>query len=99
MWPGRVRPRGLARPAGDQHRHRPLLSLFTFALADRCRDRSAAEPDQRRWPDLSDADPPQGRYVIRVQVGQFDCTRDDVMTVAQVVHDLIGVGLDSPAAR
>ena len=28
-------------------------------------------------------------YVIRVQVGQFDCTRDDVMMIPQVVAELI----------
>jgi len=31
-----------------------------------------------------------GRYVIRVQVGQFDCTRDDVMMIADVVRELMG---------
>ena len=31
-----------------------------------------------------------GRFAIRVQVGQFDCTRDDVMMVAEVVRDLRG---------
>ncbi|MEY4305579.1 MAG: hypothetical protein RIT52_1754, partial [Pseudomonadota bacterium] len=30
-----------------------------------------------------------GRYVIRVQVGQFDCTRDDVMAIPQVVAALM----------
>jgi len=25
--------------------------------------------------------------VLRVQVGQFDCTRDDVMMIAQVLRD------------
>ena len=29
-----------------------------------------------------------GQFVIRVQVGQFDCTRDDVMTVLQVLREL-----------
>ena len=32
----------------------------------------------------------EGRYVIRVQVGQFDCTRADVMMIPQVVAELIG---------
>ena len=30
-----------------------------------------------------------GEYVIRVQVGQFDCTRDDVMAIPAVVADLM----------
>ena len=32
----------------------------------------------------------QGRSVIRVQVGQFDCTADDVTMIAPVVADLSG---------
>ena len=32
-----------------------------------------------------------GRFVIRVQVGQFDTTRDDVLMVADVVRELISV--------
>jgi aromatic-L-amino-acid decarboxylase len=31
----------------------------------------------------------KGAYVIRVQVGQFDCTREDVMMIAQVVSELM----------
>ena len=31
-----------------------------------------------------------GRYAIRVQVGQFDCTRADVMAIPQVVAELMG---------
>ncbi len=66
----------------------PSLSLFTFALADdaatqallvRINDdgRVYLTPTQHR-----------GTYVIRVQVGQFDCTRDDVMMVPAVVAAL-----------
>lgn len=67
----------------------PALSLFTFALADdaatealltRINDDGRIYLTQTRH---------QGRYVIRVQVGQFDCTRQDVMTVEQVVRDLL----------
>ncbi|MEO5619371.1 MAG: aspartate aminotransferase family protein, partial [Cypionkella sp.] len=31
----------------------------------------------------------KGRFVIRVQVGQFDCTRADVMMIPQVVAELL----------
>ena len=31
----------------------------------------------------------EGRYVIRVQVGQFDCTRTDVQMIAKVVAELM----------
>lgn len=68
----------------------PALSLFTFALATdaltealltRINDDGRVYLTQTRH---------QGAYVIRVQVGQFDCTRDDVMIIAQVVSELIG---------
>ena len=67
----------------------PSLSLFTFALRDdaatealltRINDDGRVYLTQTRY---------QGRYVIRVQVGQFECTRDDVMMVAEVVQDLM----------
>jgi aromatic-L-amino-acid decarboxylase len=67
----------------------PSLSLFTFALADdaaterllnRINDDGRVYLTQTRH---------RGRYVIRVQVGQFDSTREDVMTVATVVRDLL----------
>ncbi len=31
----------------------------------------------------------EGQFVIRVQVGQFDCTRDDVMMIPEVITDLM----------
>ncbi len=67
----------------------PSLSLFSFALADdaatealltRINDDGRVYLTQTRH---------QGRYVIRVQVGQFDCTRDDVMMVVRVVGELM----------
>ncbi|MFZ9197891.1 MAG: pyridoxal phosphate-dependent decarboxylase family protein [Paracoccaceae bacterium] len=67
----------------------PRLSLFTFALKDdaktealltRINDDGRIYLTQTRH---------KGAYVIRVQVGQFDCTRDDVMMVTQVVAELI----------
>ncbi len=67
----------------------PSLSLFTFALAEdeatealltRINDDGRVYLTQTRH---------QGRYVIRVQIGQFACTRDDVLMVATVVRDLM----------
>ena len=67
----------------------PRLSLFTFALADdaatevllnKINDDGRIYLTQTRH---------QGAYVIRVQVGQFDCTREDVMTIPQVVAELM----------
>jgi aromatic-L-amino-acid/L-tryptophan decarboxylase len=66
----------------------PILSLFTFALQDeastealltRINDDGRIYLTQTRH---------EGRFVIRVQVGQFDCTREDVMMIPQVVAEL-----------
>ncbi|MCF8512499.1 MAG: aspartate aminotransferase family protein [Rhodobacteraceae bacterium] len=67
----------------------PRLSLFTFALGDdatteallnRINDDGRVYLTQTRH---------KGAYVIRVQVGQFDCTRDDVQMIAKVVAALM----------
>lgn len=66
----------------------PILSLFTFRYGDdaatedllaRINDDGRVYLTQTRH---------NGQFVIRMQVGQFDCTRDDVMTVASVLRDL-----------
>lgn len=70
----------------------PSLSLFTFAL-------EAGDPATRDLLQRINDDGRiyltqtlhRGRFVIRVQVGQFDCTRDDVMMIPMVVGDLMGV--------
>ena len=68
----------------------PILSLYTFALQDdaatenllnRINDDGRIYLTQTRH---------EGRYVIRVQVGQFDCTQADVMMITQVVRELMG---------
>ena len=65
----------------------PSLSLFTFALANdaetealltRINDDGRIYLTQTRH---------QGRFVIRVQVGQFDCTAQDVAMVETVVRE------------
>lgn len=68
----------------------PSLSLFTFALAEgdaateallnRINDDGRVYLTQTRH---------RGRYVIRVQVGSFDCTAEDVATIARVLRDLM----------
>ncbi|MFN6978866.1 MAG: aspartate aminotransferase family protein, partial [Gemmobacter sp.] len=67
----------------------PSLSLFTFALAagDAATEAllAAINDDGRVYLTQTRHD---GRFAIRVQVGQFDCTEDDVMTVERVVRDL-----------
>ena len=67
----------------------PILSLFSF----RCPGDDAM---QQRLVDAINDDGQvyltqgafQGRKIIRVQVGQFDTTRDDVMMVQVVIHDI-----------
>ncbi|MCO8144270.1 pyridoxal-dependent decarboxylase [Rhodovulum tesquicola] len=68
----------------------PLLSLFTFALGDdaateallkRVNDDGRVYLTQTRH---------QGRFVIRVQVGSFDCTRADVMMLPRVLAEVSG---------
>ncbi len=70
----------------------PSLSLFTFAAADdatteallqRINDEGRVYLTQTRH---------RGRFVIRVQVGQFDCTREDVMEIVRVVARMMGRG-------
>ena len=67
----------------------PRLSLFTFALQDdaatealltRINDDGRIYLTQTRH---------KGAFVIRTQVGQFDCTREDVTMIPQVVAELI----------
>ncbi|WP_102223374.1 pyridoxal phosphate-dependent decarboxylase family protein [Acidimangrovimonas sediminis] len=68
----------------------PSLSLFTFALTagDAATEAllTRINEDGRVYLTQTRHD---GRFVIRVQVGQFDCTREDVMTVAAVVRELL----------
>ena len=74
----------------------PVLSLFTF----RFRDDAATEALLRRINDDGRIYLTQtrhrGTFVIRVQVGQFDCTHDDVMCVLEVLRDLAGAAADAP---
>ena len=67
----------------------PRLSLFSFALGDD----AATEALLRRINDEGHVYLTQtrhhGRYVIRVQVGQFDCTREDVMAIPATVARLL----------
>ncbi|MBV0911913.1 pyridoxal phosphate-dependent decarboxylase family protein [Anianabacter salinae] len=66
----------------------PRLSLFTFRHGDNAATEALLErinDDGRVYLTQTRHD---GAFVIRVQVGQFDCTRDDVMCVAEVLRDL-----------
>ncbi|MBD3766217.1 MAG: aspartate aminotransferase family protein [Rhodobacterales bacterium] len=68
----------------------PRLSLFTFALE--AGDAATAALLERINADGRIYLTPtthQGRQVIRVQVGQFDCTEADVAMIATVVRDCL----------
>lgn len=79
----------LARLPGVTITTEPSLSLFTFALATDQETEALLtriNDDGRIYlTQTSHA----GRFVIRVQVGQFDCTADDVATIPQVVAELM----------
>jgi aromatic-L-amino-acid/L-tryptophan decarboxylase len=68
----------------------PALSLFTFALdaGDAATEALLARINDDGRIYLTQTRH-QGRYVIRVQVGQFDCTADDVAMIARVVAELM----------
>jgi aromatic-L-amino-acid/L-tryptophan decarboxylase len=87
-WSAELRDRLAALP-GIRIVTEPRLSLFTFALDD---GDAATEVLLKRINDDGRIYLTQtrhdGRSVIRVQVGQFDCTRDDVMMVETVLRDL-----------
>ena len=75
---------------------RPRLSLFTFQYAPPNRDADEAtetllrtvNDDGRIYLTQTHHD---GRFVIRFQVGQFDCEREDVMLAVDVLEELAGV--------
>ena len=79
----------MARIPGITIETGPVLSLFSFRLRD---SDAASEALLRRINEDGRVYLTQtrhrGRVVIRVQVGQFDTTRDDVMSVAEIVRAL-----------
>lgn len=63
----------------------PILSLFTFRYRDDAATAALLEAVNRGGRIYLTQTTHAGRFVIRVQVGQFDCTRDDVMTIPEVL--------------
>lgn len=79
----------LARLPGVTITTEPSLSLFTFALGSDAETESLLariNDDGRIYLTQTRH---AGRYVIRVQVGQFDCTEADVMAIPAVVAELM----------
>jgi aromatic-L-amino-acid decarboxylase len=67
----------------------PRLSLFTFALQDDAATEALLHrinDDGRIYLTQTLVD---GRFAIRLQVGSFDCCREDVMLIAKVVNELL----------
>jgi aromatic-L-amino-acid decarboxylase len=67
----------------------PRLSLFTFALEDDPTTEALLHRingDGRIYLTQTRVD---GQFAIRVQVGSFDCCREDVMLIAKVVNELL----------
>lgn len=67
----------------------PRLSLFTFALADDAATEALLtriNDDGRLYLTQTRVD---GRFAIRVQVGSFDCCREDVMLIATTIKELL----------
>ena len=67
----------------------PALSLFTFAVSDDAATEALLTAINDEGRVYLTQTRHEGRYVIRVQVGQFDCTREDVMDVAAAVRRLM----------
>ena len=67
----------------------PSLSLFTFALSDDAATEALLTRINADGRIYLTPTRHAGEYVIRVQIGQFDCTREDVMMIPQVVADLM----------
>jgi len=90
-WAGEARA-ALAALPGVELVTPPVLSLFTFALSagDAATEALLARinDDGRIYLTRTRS---AGRTLIRVQVGQFDCTRADVMTIPAVVGEMLGV--------
>ena len=68
---------------------RPVLSLFSFALHDDAATEALLARINADGRIYLTQTRHRGRFVIRVQVGQFDCTADDVAMIAQVVKELM----------
>jgi len=74
----------------------PRLSLFTFALVDDAATEvllTRINDDGRIYLTQTRVD---GRFAIRVQVGSFDCCREDVMLIAKTVKELLASWSSKP---
>ncbi len=63
----------------------PILALFTFRYRDDARTAALLETVNREGRIYLTQTTHEGRFVIRMQVGPWGCTRDDVMMVPEVL--------------
>lgn len=68
----------------------PILSLFTFRFQDDARTAALLEKVNNDGRIYLTQTTHNDAFVIRVQVGQFDCTREDVMMIPTVLEELSG---------
>ncbi|MCX7288935.1 MAG: pyridoxal-dependent decarboxylase [Rhodobacterales bacterium] len=76
----------------------PRLSLFSFALADEAATAALLQrinDDGRIYLTQTRVD---GRLAIRVQVGSFDCQREDVMIIAKTIKEMLAQWSTAPSA-
>jgi len=64
------------------------FSLFTFRLKDDQRTQDLLERINRDGRTYLTQTSHEGQFVIRFQVGQFDCTREDVMAATDIIRQL-----------
>lgn len=87
-WAGEARDQIAALP-GVEIVTEPRLSLFSFALKDDVATEALLtriNDDGRIYLTQTRVD---GRFAIRVQVGSFDCCREDVMVIAKTIEELL----------
>jgi aromatic-L-amino-acid decarboxylase len=76
----------------------PRLSLFSFALDDNTATEALLariNDDGRIYLTQTKVD---GRFAIRVQVGSFDCCREDVMLIATTIKELLASCSSKPSS-
>ncbi|WP_282181048.1 pyridoxal phosphate-dependent decarboxylase family protein [Aliiroseovarius marinus] len=66
----------------------PILSLFSFRFKDDAKTAELLERVNRDGRIYLTQTHHDGQFVIRVSVGQFTCTREDVMTIPTVLSEL-----------
>ncbi len=87
-WAAEARDRIAALP-GVEIVTEPRLSLFSFALRDEAATEALLQrinDDGRIYLTQTRVD---GRFAIRVTVGTFDCTREDVMLISRIVKEFL----------